>query len=58
MAISYYGKSQIAYFVSGVSTVGGVQEGISVINISELSNLPLNTYELVICADNYWEIAG
>lgn len=57
MAISYYGESQIEYFADSASVVGGMQEGIPVINISELSNLPLNMYEFVICADNYWEIA-
>lgn len=57
MAMLYYGKSQIAYFADSVSVVGGMQEGIPVINISELSNLPLNMYEFVICADNYWEVA-
>ncbi|MCM1213568.1 MAG: class I SAM-dependent methyltransferase [Lachnospiraceae bacterium] len=57
MAVSYYGESQIAYFVDKLPIAGELPEKIPLLDMSELSNLPMDDHEVVICAGNYWEMA-
>lgn len=57
MALSYYGKSQIAYFVNNVPVLGEELSGIPVVSMSELCNKDLGLYEVIVCAGNYWEVA-
>jgi len=55
MALSYYGKSQIAYFVDNGPAVGETLNGIPVVSMSKFFNDNISMYEVVICTGKYWE---
>lgn len=57
MAVSYYGESQIVYFVDNMPATGEELDGIPVISMSEFYREVPDTYEVIVCAGNYWEVA-
>lgn len=57
MAVSYYGQSQIAYYVENEAEKEVPLIGIPKIRMADLKDDLLKKHEIIICASNYWEVA-